>query len=77
MEVVSFTLRSLYPRGKAPGTHWIGGYVSPSAGSDAVAKRRISAPVGDRTSVVQPVAYLLDWLSYPASLYSEAIKTES
>jgi hypothetical protein len=30
-----------YPRGKNPGTHWIGGWVSPKAGLDIVAKRKM------------------------------------
>jgi hypothetical protein len=32
--VVSFTLRPLYPQGKVPDTHWIGGWVDPRAGLD-------------------------------------------
>jgi ABC-type taurine transport system ATPase subunit len=59
--MVSFTPRQLYP-----GIHWIGGWVNPRAGMDAVAKRRISAPVGNRTLVVQTVTYSLYWLSYPS-----------
>jgi hypothetical protein len=39
--MVSFTLRHFTPRKKAPGTHWIGGWVGPRAGLDAVAKRKI------------------------------------
>jgi hypothetical protein len=38
--VVSFTLRSLYPRERAPGTHCIGGWVDPRAGLDDVEKRK-------------------------------------
>jgi hypothetical protein len=34
--VVTFTPRPLYPREKAPGTHWIGGMVDPRAGLDDV-----------------------------------------
>jgi hypothetical protein len=33
--VVRFTPRPLYPRGKNPGIHWIGGWVGPRAGLDA------------------------------------------
>jgi hypothetical protein len=29
--VVSFTLRPFYPGERAPGTHWIGGWVGPRA----------------------------------------------
>jgi len=36
MGVVSFTLRLLYPCGNDTGTHWIGGWVNPRDGLDAV-----------------------------------------
>jgi hypothetical protein len=39
--VVSFTLQSLYPRGKAPGTHWTRGWVGPRGGLDVVEKVKI------------------------------------
>jgi len=39
--VVSFTHRPLYPRERTRGTHWIGGWVGPSAGLDTVVKRKI------------------------------------
>jgi hypothetical protein len=39
---ISFTLRTPYPREKATVTHWIGGWENPTAGLDAVAKRKIS-----------------------------------
>jgi hypothetical protein len=45
--VVSFTLRPLYPRKRAPRTHWIGGRVGPRAGLDAVVKRKIPGPCWD------------------------------
>jgi hypothetical protein len=32
--MVSFTPLPLYPRGRTPGTHWVGGRVSPRAGLD-------------------------------------------
>jgi hypothetical protein len=56
--VVSFTPQPLYPRGKAPGTHWIGGWVGPRAGLDDVGREN-SWPYRDSNSdltVVQPVA---------------------
>jgi hypothetical protein len=38
--MVNFTLRPLYSQGKSLGIHLIGGWVSPSAGLDAVVKRK-------------------------------------
>jgi hypothetical protein len=35
---------ALYPRGKDPDTHWIGGWVGPRAGLDAGARRKILYP---------------------------------
>jgi hypothetical protein len=39
--VVSFTSLQLYPGERAPGTHWIGGWVGPTVGLDAMEKRQI------------------------------------
>jgi hypothetical protein len=48
---------SFTPRLTAPGAHWIGGYVGPSAGLDLVAKRKnFPATAGNRTPVVRSVA---------------------
>jgi hypothetical protein len=46
------------PEEWAPGTHWIGGWVGPRTGLDAVAKRKnpIIGPTGNWTPVVQLVA---------------------
>jgi hypothetical protein len=44
---VSFTHLSLYPRERAPGTHWIGGWVGPRAGLDKVVERKILIPCRD------------------------------
>jgi hypothetical protein len=41
---------------RAPGTHWIGGWVGPRDGLDVVEKRKTSSPAGNRTPAVQPVA---------------------
>jgi len=38
---------ALSPRKRAPGTHWIGGWVSPRGGLDAVVKRKIPSPWWD------------------------------
>jgi len=44
--------------GESPYTNWIGGWVDPRAGLDAVAKRKnpTIAPVGNRTPIVQHIA---------------------
>jgi hypothetical protein len=47
------------PRERAPGTHWIGGWVGPRAGLDAVMKGKIPSPRREsnpRTPIVQPAA---------------------
>jgi hypothetical protein len=47
---------ALYPGERTPGTHCTGGWVGPRAGLDAEARReKSSAPVGDRTPIVQPI----------------------
>jgi hypothetical protein len=46
-------------RGKAPVTHWIGGWVRPRAVLDAVVKRKIPSSRREsnpRTPTVQPIA---------------------
>jgi hypothetical protein len=32
------------PRERAPGTHWIGGWLDPRAGLDAVVKKKVPSP---------------------------------
>jgi hypothetical protein len=47
------------PRERAPGTHWIGGWVGPRAVLDAVVKRKIHTSRREsniRTPIVHPVA---------------------
>jgi hypothetical protein len=47
------------PRERAPGTHWIGGWVGPRAVQVAVVKRKIPnlrRESNPRTPIVQPVA---------------------
>jgi hypothetical protein len=50
---------------RAPGTHWIGGWVGPRAVLDAVVKRKIPSPrrvSNSRTPTVQPVTQrYTDW----------------
>jgi len=45
--VLSFISWSLYPRERAPGTHWIRDWVGPKAGLDAMVKRKILSPYQD------------------------------
>jgi hypothetical protein len=64
------------PRERAPGTHWIGGCLSPRAGLDAVVKRKIPSPCRDsnpRSSSPQPSSIQLSYLG-SSSLLSEAFK---
>jgi hypothetical protein len=53
------------PKERAPGTHWIGGWVGPRAVLDAVVKRKIPSPCREsnpRTPIVQLVAQrYTDW----------------
>jgi hypothetical protein len=54
---ISFTLRPLYLKERAPDTHWIGSWVGPRAVLDAVVKRKIPSPRREsnpRTPIVQP-----------------------
>jgi hypothetical protein len=51
--VVSFTPRKLYPRKRAPATHWIGGRTGLRAVLDAVAKRNIPSPAENRTPIIR------------------------
>jgi hypothetical protein len=43
--VVSFTPRLLYPQGKSPGTHWIGGWVGPTTVLDEVMEKKNFQPL--------------------------------
>jgi hypothetical protein len=50
--------RLRYSQGKRPDTHWIGGWVSPKAGLDAVSKRKIPSICRDSNPdhpMVQPI----------------------
>jgi hypothetical protein len=47
------------PKERAPGTHWLGGWVGPRTVLDAVMKKKIPSPrwqSNPRTPIVQPVA---------------------
>jgi hypothetical protein len=74
--IVSFTPRPLYPREKAPGTHWIGGWMGSRAVLDAVMKRKIPSPRREskhRTPIVQPIFLNL----YVTGLQNTRIANES
>jgi hypothetical protein len=44
-------------RERAPGTHWIGSWVGPRAGLDAVVKRKTPSPCQDSNPpIIQPAA---------------------
>jgi hypothetical protein len=63
------------PRERAPGTHWIGGWMGPRAVSNVVVKRKIPSPSREsdpRTPIVQPVAQrYTDWAI--TALYTHTI----
>jgi hypothetical protein len=71
--VVSFTPRPLYPKERAPGAHWIGGWVGPRAVLNAVVKRKIPSPRRESnptTPIVQSVAQrYTDWAITAVYLY--------
>jgi len=47
----------LPPRERAPGNHWIGDWMDPRTGLNAVVrKKKIHTPSGNPTPVVHPVA---------------------
>jgi hypothetical protein len=54
--VVSFTHRPLYARGKACGTHWIGGCKSPRAALKLWSWGKSLSLAANRTPAVQPLA---------------------
>jgi hypothetical protein len=53
------------PRERAPGTHWIGGWLGPRAVLDVVVKGKIPSPCWEsnpRTLIIQPIAqHYSDW----------------
>jgi hypothetical protein len=55
--LVSFTPRPLYPRGKSPGTHWIGILVYPTVGLNVMELRNNSYPCTESTPAVQTAAH--------------------
>jgi hypothetical protein len=76
--VVSFTPLPLYPRERAPGTHFIGGWVDPRAGLDDMEKWKLFFTLPGLELplplVVQPVASrYTDW-AIPARGFSGSVK---
>jgi hypothetical protein len=59
---------ALYPWGKVPGTHWIGGWVGPRAGLDAGARRKILSPCRGSNPDRPARSQTLYCLSYRSSL---------
>jgi hypothetical protein len=73
--VVSFATGRFTARERAPGIHWIGVWVGPRAGLDAVVKRKIPSPrleSNPRTPIVQPVAQrcYTDWATTALILFN-------
>jgi hypothetical protein len=66
---------ALYPRGNDLGTYWIGGWVSPRAGLDAGARRKILCPCRGSNpgrSVRSQTLYCLSYLLI-SNAYQEAV----
>jgi hypothetical protein len=66
--VMSFTARPLYPRGKALGTHWIGGWGGPQSRSPRRGEEKNLAPTGTTREWIRqngiencPSAYFSMW----------------
>jgi hypothetical protein len=70
--MVSFTLRLLYPRGKSPDTHWIGGWVDPRADLDDLEKKNfLTLQRLELRHLGRPAcSQSLYRLSYPGSIIS-------
>jgi hypothetical protein len=66
---------ALYPRGKDPRTHWIGGWVGPRAGLDAGDTRKILCPCRGSNPDRPARSQTLYRLSYRGSLHFVIINT--
>jgi hypothetical protein len=73
--MVIFTPQPLYPGERAPGTHWIGGWVGPRAGLENVEKRKFLTfrDSNSDPSVTQPVASRYTTYTLPAHSGSHSI----
>jgi hypothetical protein len=60
---------ALYPRGRAPGTHWAGDWVGPTAALDAGARRKILCFCGGSNPGGPPRSQTIYCLSYRGSTY--------
>jgi hypothetical protein len=68
--VVSITPRRIYPEERDPDTQWLGRWMGPRAGLDAVKKRKVSFPCWESNPGRPASSTLLYKLSYPGSCYS-------
>jgi hypothetical protein len=62
--VISFTPSRFTRRGRAPGIHWIGGWVGPRDCLDSVEKRKISCSCCESKPGCPADSLLQCWLSY-------------
>jgi hypothetical protein len=69
--MVRFTPRAFNPGERAPGTHWIGGWVGPRAGLDDVEKTKFFTLPGLRPLCRPSRNESLYRLRYPGSLFSQ------
>lgn len=55
-ELLSLSLRPLYPEERTSGIHWIEDWIGRRSGLDKVANTKIIAQVGNRNPIFQPAA---------------------
>jgi hypothetical protein len=69
--VDGFKPRPPYPQGKIPGTPWIGGWVGPRAGLDAVVRRKIPKFYRELNPESSSPYHSAILLSYVGSLFDQ------